>query len=421
MRIRGCALCILVVSAVLLCASAALNGETGDPKAEEKAMEKLTSGSDTFKIADPEENPDNEEPSPKNAHEAEALLEEMTLEEKAAQLFIVTPEALTQEGAVTAADDGFETAYAACPVGGFIMMQGNIISPEQITEFNEDLEKISLERTGVIPFLSVDEEGGTVARIASNENFPERNVGDMCVIGAEGDEKKAREAYEYIGSYLKKYGFNLDFAPDADVWNNEANTVVRYRAFASDPEVCARMTAEAVKGLESQGIWSVVKHFPGHGATSGDSHEGFALSERTAEELRECEYLPFLSGTEAGCRFVMAGHISVPDLTGKETPSSLSYEVVTEVLKDELGYDGLVVTDAMNMGAISENYTSSEAAVMAVEAGVDIILMPSDLEAAYNGLVNAVREGRISEERLNESVLKILELKLQADRGQTAQ
>ena len=196
----------------------------------------------------------------------EEILQNMTIEEKAAQLFIVTPESLTGGPTVTEADDTLEEAYRSLPAGGFIMMQGNIISPEQITELNSRLEEMSLETVGVIPFLSVDEEGGTVTRIASNDSFPVEDVGNMSEIGAAGDSRKAYEAGAYIGKYLRDYGFNLDFAPDADVWNNPENTVVRYRSFSSDPGTAAEMTAAAVQGFHSSGIWTALKHFPGHGA-----------------------------------------------------------------------------------------------------------------------------------------------------------
>lgn len=345
----------------------------------------------------------------------EEILQNMTIEEKAAQLFIVTPESLTGGPTVTEADDTLEEAYRSLPAGGFIMMQGNIISPEQITELNSRLEEMSLETVGVIPFLSVDEEGGTVTRIASNDSFPVEDVGNMSEIGAAGDSRKAYEAGAYIGKYLRDYGFNLDFAPDADVWNNLENTVVRYRSFSSDPGTASEMTAAAIQGFHSSGIWTALKHFPGHGATAEDSHEGFAWSDRTLDELRQCEFLPFEAGIEAGSEFVMAGHISVPEAAGEDTPASLSEKVISGILRDELGYDGIVVTDAMNMGAVTEHYSSAESAVMAVQAGADVILMPSDLQSAYQGILDAVQEGKITEDRLDESVRRILELKTEKD------
>lgn len=341
----------------------------------------------------------------------EEILKNMTVEEKAAQLFIVTPETVIGESVLTEIDSGFVNAYKEFPVGGFIMMKENIISPEQITEMNSRLLEIGIETTGVIPFISVDEEGGTVARIASNESFPVYNVGNMSDIGIEGSTQKAYEAASYIGSYLTDYGFNLDFAPDADVWINPENTVVKYRSFSSDPQIASELTAAAVKGFHNGGIWTTLKHFPGHGATVEDSHEGFARSDRNLNELRQCEFLPFEYGIKEKSEFVMVGHISVPEASGENIPASLSETVVSDFLRGELKYDGIIITDAMNMGAISEYYSSSEAAVMAVQAGVDMILMPSDFQAARKGILDAVRDGRILEERLDESVRRILELK----------
>ncbi|HJD45546.1 MAG TPA: glycoside hydrolase family 3 protein [Candidatus Mediterraneibacter norfolkensis] len=347
--------------------------------------------------------------------EQESAIDKMSLEEKVAQLFIVTPEALTGGAALTSVDSTLESAYGDCPAGGFILMQGNIETPEQVKELNEDLLEMSREQTGLIPFLGVDEEGGTVARIASDPDFPVENAGNMSDIGKTEDPSKAYQAGAYIGSYLREYGFNVDFAPDADVWSNEANTVVRYRAFSSDPSVAAEMTAAETEGLMGEGIWSVLKHFPGHGNTTEDSHDGFAYSEKTLEELRQCEFLPFEAGIRAGSPFVMVGHISLPEVTGDDLPASLSKTIITELLRGELEFDGVVVTDAMNMGAIAEHYSSAEAAVMAVQAGADMILMPADFEAAYNGILQAVQEGQITEERLDRSVERILDLKLKEE------
>ncbi len=343
--------------------------------------------------------------------QAEETLAGMSLEEKAAQLFIITPDTLAGGETVTQADRNFEEAYRERPVGGFIMMSENIRSPEQISALNRDLLTLGREVSGIVPFLSVDEEGGTVTRIASNESFGLTDAGNMSDIGSRGDPQAAYEVCAYIGGYLKEYGFNLDFAPDADVWNNEENTVVRYRAFSSDAKEAAEMTAKAVEGFHSQEICTALKHFPGHGATSEDSHQGFAWSDRTLEELRECEYLPFQAGIDAGSEFVMVGHISVPEVTGDDTPASLSKEIVTDLLREELDYQGIVITDAMNMGAISEHYSSRESAVAAIEAGVDMILMPSDFYSALEGITEAVENGTIAEERLDQSVMRILQLK----------
>ena len=419
-KMRFAAIIVVIVIAICVTVGVAvwrMPGSESDIQTEcantEQASENDSDEESSRDTQAPEEYRDKETHQDNNGNShIEEILKNMTVEEKAAQLFIVTPETVTGESVLTEIDSSFVNAYKEFPVGGFIMMQGNIISPEQITEMNGRLLEIGSETTGVIPFISVDEEGGTVARIASNENFPVYNVGNMSDIGIDGSTQKAYEAASYIGSYLTDYGFNLDFAPDADVWINPENTVVKYRSFSSDPQIASELTAAAVKGFHNSGIWTTLKHFPGHGATVEDSHEGFARSDRNLNELRQCEFLPFEYGIKEKSEFVMVGHISVPEASGEDIPASLSETVVSDFLRGELKYDGIIITDAMNMGAISEYYSSSEAAVMAVQAGVDMILMPSDFQAARKGILDAVRDGRILEERLDESVRRILELKV---------
>ena len=210
---------------------------------------------------------------------------------------------------------------------------------------------------------------------------------------------------------MKELNFNVDFAPVADVFSNPENTVIGDRAFGSDPELVSEMVSMTVKGLQSEGVLATLKHFPGHGDTAEDSHSGYASSYRSLEELERCDFLPFRAGIEVDAAFVMAGHISLPNVLNDQTPASLSYEIVTELLRKKMQFNGIIITDALNMGAISQHYSSGEAAVMAVDAGVDMLLMPADFYAAYEALLNAVQEGRISQERIDESVLRILQTK----------
>ena len=324
----------------------------------------------------------------------EEQIAQISLEEKVAQMFFVTPDALTGYP-VTEVDEVLQSTYWNCPVGGVIMMQPNIISPEQITALNQQLQGLSLERTGFPVFLGVDEEGGNVARIASLENFPVENVGNMKEVGAQGDIKNAHRVGNYIATYLKSYGFNVDFAPVADVWIEPENTVVQERAFSNDPDLAGAMVAECVKGFQEKNIATALKHFPGHGATTADSHQGAAYSYRNLEDLRQCEFVPFRSGIEAGSEFVMLGHIALPTITGNEIPATLSAQIGAQLLREELKYDGIVITDAMNMGAIVNYYSASDAAIFAVQSGVDMILMPSDFWTAYQGVLDAVKDGHI--------------------------
>ena len=342
----------------------------------------------------------------------DGYLEEMTLEEKVAQLFIIQPEAILDVGTAVAAGDATREAIDKYPVGGFIYFGENLQSKEQTREMLHNVQAYSTERTGFPAFLSVDEEGGTVARVAGTGNFDVPDIGDMADIGAAGDVDAAKQVGEDIGSYLAELGFNLDFAPVADVLSNPENTVVRKRSFGSDPQLVSDMAIAVSDGLEEKGLLSAYKHFPGHGATSADTHKGYAYTDKTLEELEACELIPFQRCIAADAKLIMAAHISAPKVTGDDTPTSLSKTMVTDILRGKMGYTGLVVTDAMNMGAITEEYTSAEAAVKALQAGVDVVLMPENYQQAYQGVLDAVADGTLTEGRIDESVTRILTVKL---------
>ena len=334
----------------------------------------------------------------------------MTREEKVAQLFFVGIDALTEVGSTTIAGDVTKERLRQYPVGGVILFGKNITDPVQITEMTKGLKRFSTEN-GLPLMIGVDEEGGLVARIAAKDTFPENNVGAMMEIGNTGDTNKASEAGKYIGSYLKKYGFDIDFAPVADVYTNPENTVIGTRAFGTTPEQVSLMSEAFRKGLESQGVQSCIKHFPGHGDTQADSHFGIALTNKTLEELKNCELIPFQTAIDAGAELVMVSHISAPNVTGDMVPASLSKQMVTDVLREEMKYDGAVITDDLSMKAITDQYSPAEACVLSIQAGVDWVMVTSRFAEAYNGVLEAVKDGRISEERLNESVMRILTLK----------
>lgn len=344
--------------------------------------------------------------------QAEELVAGMSLEDKVAQMFVITPEALTGFSGVTAAGDTTKEAYNNRPVGGIIYMSGNLKDPEQTSTMLTNMQAIAQERTGMPVFLCVDEEGGSVTRIAGNSAYGVTDVGDMSAIGATGDTQNAYNAGTVIGTYLTELGFNVDFAPVADVLTNADDEVIGERSFGSDSQLVAAMVTSELQGLADSGVYGTVKHFPGHGGTAGDSHDDTVTSEKTLEELLAEDLVPFQSAIDAGVSFIMVGHIATPNVTGENTPASLSRIMITDVLRNQMGYNGIVITDAMNMGAITEHYNSDRAAVLAVQAGVDMILMPADYEKAYNGLLEAVNDGTITEERINESVLRIVTAKL---------
>ena len=336
------------------------------------------------------------------------LLNEMTLEEKIGQLFFITPEKLTGIGVAIQAGDTTKQMLEQYPVGGLIYFSQNIETPDQITSMIENSQSYSR-----IPlFIGIDEEGGTlVARIANNPNFNVEKFPNMKEIGATGDPNQAFYVGSTIGSYLHIYGFNMDFAPDADLLTNPNNSVIGERSFGSDPTLVGTMTAQAVKGFQQENVSAVIKHFPGHGDTTEDSHTGTAIVNKTLDELRMAEFIPFQSGIEAGVDGVMVGHLLVPQVTGTNTPATLSPIIVTDILRNELGFQGLVITDSLSMGAITQYYSSDEAAVLSLQAGADILLMPEDFPLAYQGVLNAVSSGALSEERIDESVKRILTVK----------
>ena len=336
------------------------------------------------------------------------LIAGMSLEEKVAQMFFVTPENLTGVDVATQAGETTRQALTQYPVGGLIYFSKNIYDEEQLTTMIRNSQSYS-----EIPlFIGVDEEGGSlVARIANHPNFDVEKFPDMAEIGATGDPSRAYEVGSTIASYLKDYGFNLDFAPDADVLTNPNNTAIGVRSFGSDPDMTAQMVEQAVKGFQDHQVSAVIKHFPGHGGTTTDSHNGAAIVDRSLEELRSAEFLPFEAGIQAGVDMVMVGHLQVPQVISDDTPASLSSEMITDVLRNELGYDGIVITDSLSMGAITTYYTSADAAVKCTQAGGDMLLMPYSFTEAYQGVLDAVNSGEISEERINESVTRILKVK----------
>ena len=335
----------------------------------------------------------------------EAIISEMTLEEKVAGLFVVAPEGITGVDTAVQAGDGTKTALEKYPVGGLIYFKKNIQSEEQIKKMIEN----SVSYCKYPMFIAVDEEGGKVARLADALKL--ENVGPMADIGIGGDTNKSYEAMKTVGTYLTSYGFNLDFAPVADVLTNKDNTSIGDRSFGSDPSVVAGMVTAAMNGLEETGVTACIKHFPGLGDAAEDTHNGLAVIDKSLDELKQTELVPFISAIENGANMIMVGHMSLPQITGDNTPATMSKEVISELLRSELGFNGVVITDAMNMGAITEYYGADEAAIRAFKAGADMVLMPEDFKLAYEGVIAAVKDGTISEDRINNSLKRVFRIK----------
>lgn len=334
------------------------------------------------------------------------IIDNMSLHEKICQMIIVAPEILTDTQPSPTSGDSIKNALSEYPVGGLIYFANNLESQDQTKEMINTTKQYAKDLSLLPLFYSVDEEGGIVARCASK--LGTTKFSPMYNYRNEGTETAYNNA-KTIAEDISRLGFNLDFAPVADTWSNKENTVIGARAYSDDYSQTAELVASAVKGFNDGGVYCTLKHFPGHGDTSGDSHHENVYIDKTVDELSGNEYLAFESGITAGADFVMMGHIIIQELDS--LPASLSYKVINDELKAKLGYKGIVITDSLAMGAVSKLYDADELAVMAVKAGNDILLMPSDLELAVNGIKNAIEEGEITEERIDESVRKILETK----------
>ncbi len=355
----------------------------------------------------------------KELSEAEKLLADMTTEEKVAQLFFVRADCLDEsktaeelldpnaEG-IKSVSDEMKAFYGKYPVGGFVIFAKNIEKPDQLKELTAQLHSLN----EITPFISIDEEGGRISRIAANENFDVERFDSMESIAATGKPARAYNVGLTIGKYLKDYGVDIDLAPVADINTNPKNRVIGNRAFGGNPNVAADMVSSAVSGFHDAGTYCTLKHFPGHGDTTNDTHYGLATADRTWDEMLNRELVPFIAGINAGADIIMVAHISCPKVTGDMMPADLSAALVTDKLRGELGWNGLVATDDLSMGAITELFSPAEASVLAVNAGCDMLLLSSHLPEAYAGVLDAVQSGKISMERLDESVLRILELKL---------
>lgn len=344
--------------------------------------------------------------------EVQRTFDSMNLKEKICQMIITTPESLANYYSFTYMDDWFKECYKNYPIGGFIYFSKNISYSDQLRQLLADTQELAQgEIAGV--FQAVDEEGGSTTRVSSALGiYPTDN---MSSYGSRNDIWETYTAGLTIGEYLADYGFNVDFAPVADVDLNPYNELGS-RIFSSDPTVVSDMTSAFVRGLDSKGICSTLKHFPGLGAGGGNTHYGSVYIDRTYDQLKLVEFPAFKGGIDAGADFVMIGHQMVfgaEDADGQALPADLSPTVVTDWLKGDLGFDGLVITDSHSMEAITNYYDSGEAASMAVEAGCDIILMPYNLEDAVEGLILSVNSGRIDFDRIDESVMKILQKKFE--------
>ena len=342
--------------------------------------------------------------SVENYTRAEDLVCSLTLHEKVCQLFFVQPEQFSRMSRVSTPDKTYYRAFSRFPVGGIILFAPNIRKKE-LAALNAGMQAAAQEANGIGLFIGTDEEGGGVSRVANKLKLPEKQPAPAQTATAEGAYESAR----IIGGYLSQYGFNVDFAPVADIRTDSGDSEITVRSYGSDPDTVSEKVVRFVEGLHDCGIIPVLKHFPGHGAVSGNTHTGSGISQRTLEDWRTVEFRPFSAGIRADAEMVMISH-QLAVRIDPDSPASLS-PVVISLLRDELGFQGVIITDALRMGAVYDNYGSGEACVRALEAGADMLLLPYNFTNAYQGIMKAVRDGRLTEKRINESVLRILTLK----------
>ncbi|MDO5518104.1 MAG: glycoside hydrolase family 3 protein [Clostridium sp.] len=341
--------------------------------------------------------------------QVQEILDKMTIEEKISSLFIVECNSLdNSEGSVTSYNENVKNTLNKYPVGGVILFSDNIVDRQQVISLNSELQKNS----SIPMFIGVDEEGGKVSRIGSNTNMGTTKFGNMRAVGDSKDSSKAYEVGKTIGREIRELGFNLDFAPDADVLTNPDNTEIGSRSFGTDENVVAEMALNVTKGLQENNVCSVMKHFPGHGASTANSHNDYSYTPQNLEGMRKVEFIPFKRGIEYGVDFILVSHIAAPNVTGDKIPASLSGTIVNGILRNELKYDGIVITDAMNMKAVSNYYSEDQMYVNAIQAGCDMMLMPEHIDKAYDSILKAYNDGVLSEERINESVKRVLKAKL---------
>lgn len=328
-----------------------------------------------------------------------AIIADMSPAEQAGQLLMADFRQNADGTGMTALSTETKEAMAAYHIGGVILFAENLDTAEQTKQLTADLQAAA----DLPLFIGIDEEGGLVSRL-DKSNIPHETM------PAAAEMTDVQAAGATIGRELAELGINVDFAPVADVNTNPDNPVIGTRAFSSDPQIAAEKVGAFIKAMEETGVSACAKHFPGHGDTAMDSHKGTTYVDHDLERLRAVEFVPFQAAVDADVDFIMAGHIQTPHATTDGRPASLSKEML-DILRNELGFQGVVITDAMNMGAITEAYGSGESAVLAIQAGADMVLMPASLTEAAEALTEAIETGELPSEQVEESLGRILSLK----------
>jgi len=323
------------------------------------------------------------------------VMSNMTLEEKIGQMIVINYN-------ISELNEELRSILEDVKPGGFILMQNNYSTFDATRKFISDIKSYS-----DLPFImSTDQEGGSVQRLQLLTDVNPVYVPFMNKLGIMNDEGVSYEVGKVIAEEVRTLGINLVFAPVLDVFSNPENTVIGNRSFGSDTDIVSRMALSVSKGLEDNGVISTFKHFPGHGDTSVDSHISLPIVNKSYEELLNLELIPFKNAINSGAKMIMTAHIALPNITGDNTPSTMSKKIITEILREDLGYGGIIISDALNMKALTNNYSDEEIYIKTVDAGVDILLMPKNPRLAVETIKN-----NISEDRINESVRRILKFK----------
>lgn len=335
------------------------------------------------------------------------IINNMTLEEKIGQLFIFEIRNNLDGSPRVKVDDNLVTFLKKYKPGGIILFSQNVESNRQVEQLVQDLQD-----TATIPmFIGVDEEGGIVSRLGKEPNVDVTHLPSALRIGNKNNSELAYNSGLVLGRELRALGINMDMAPVADVNTNPNNPVIGSRTYSSDPHVVGEMITRAIEGFHEYNIASIIKHFPGHGDTSLDTHFGTVVSPHNRDRLDRIEFVPFKYGIEADVDAIMTAHMVMSGISSSQLPATLNHDIITGILREELGYDGIIITDALDMGAISQYYPSDKTAILSVKAGIDILLIPNNQPKAYKALFNAVKDGEITEERIDESLYRILYIK----------
>lgn len=383
---------------------------------------------ETIKKYEDNEN-ENDSAKPRNK-KIDDKISNMTLDEKIGQMLMLEFRNWEDENGelkeVTELNEDIKNAISKYKIGGVILFAENVRDTEQTTKLTHNIQKAAIE-SGLDPLLiSIDQEGGIVVRLGTGTSLP----GNMA-LGASRDKKLAYEYGKIIAEEIKALGINVNLAPVMDTNNNPNNPVIGLRSISSDPNLVGELGSEVVKGLQNNGVSAAIKHFPGHGDTATDSHLGLPVVDKSYEEVKNLELIPFDKAAKEGVDMIMTAHISYPQLE-KDTviskkdgsvigiPATLSDDIITGIIRKKMNYDGIVITDAMKMQAIADHFGEEEAVIMAIRAGVDIPLMPAllqknedllKLDSIINRIKSEIELGNISENQLNNSVYRILDLK----------